>query len=395
MYSVCLTGFWVSLGIVFYTYLGYGLLLYVLIQVKRKVKGLFHPPSLPNDSSLPAVTLIIAAYNEEAIMEEKINNCFELDYPADKLSFLFITDGSDDQTVSIIKKYPRIGLLHEAERKGKIAAQHRAILASETSLLIFTDANTFLNPAAIRNIVRHYETPEVGAVAGEKRVLTRSADTASGAGEGIYWRYESLLKKWDSELFTVVGAAGELFSIRRECYEPVPEDTIVEDFVLTTQIAQRGYKVRYEPEATASEQPSDSVKEELKRKIRIAAGGIQAFVRFRSLLNPFKYGLLSFQYISHRALRWTLGPLCLALLFVFNLGVWESGIFFYQMTMLVQLSFYALAALGAIFERHQVRVKAFFIPYYFCVMNYAIYAGFIRYIKGNQSVKWERAKRRE
>ncbi|MEM8908110.1 MAG: glycosyltransferase, partial [Bacteroidota bacterium] len=213
------------------------------------------------------------------------------------------------------------------------------------------------------------------------------------AGEGIYWKYESTLKKWDSELYSVVGAAGELFSIRTKLYEAVPQDTIIEDFFMTLRIAQKGYKVVYEPAAYAVESSSASVKEELKRKIRIAAGGIQAIIRLAPLLNVFKYGILSFQYISHRVLRWTLAPIALPILLLVNIALALHGEPLYQWLLVGQVLFYSSALVGYLLEKRAIKFKAFFVPYYFCIMNYAVFRGFYRILRGSQSVVWERAKR--
>jgi poly-beta-1,6-N-acetyl-D-glucosamine synthase len=260
----------------------------------------------------------------------------------------------------------------------------------KTPIVIFTDANTDLNKDAIRNIVRHYSNPSVGAVAGEKRVLM--SGEASGAGEGFYWKYESLLKKWDSELYSVVGAAGELFSIRTELFMPVEKDTLIEDFVMTLRIAQKGFKVIYEPDAYAVEGHSADVKEELKRKIRISAGGLQAIWRLRDLFNPFKYGILTFQYVSHRVLRWTLAPIALPIIFIINIYLAKTSTF-YTFTFGCQMIFYTLSALGWACEQFKLKIKMFYIPYYFCIMNYSVYRGFIRLVKGSQSVVWDKAKR--
>ncbi len=262
-----------------------------------------------------------------------------------------------------------------------------------TPVVIFTDANTMLNEHAAINLARHFKDSQVGAVAGEKRVSSGEQDAASGAGEGFYWKYESALKRWDSALYSVVGAAGELFAVRTDLYEEVPADTIIEDFYLTLSIAQAGYRVVYEPEAYAAEGPSASVKEELKRKIRIAAGGVQAIVRLRGLLNPFRYGVLSFQYISHRVLRWTVTPFALVGLFLSNAWLLNEQAVFYQLFFAGQLFFYALAAVGWGLAARKIKMKVFFVPYYFCVMNYAVLAGIIRYLQGSQSVLWERAER--
>lgn len=390
--------FWLCLAIVFYAYLGYGIVLYLMVKFKRLVSSKSDTPYWEQEADLPTVTFIVAAYNEEDWISEKLKNCFELDYPKNKIHYFFVTDGSNDRTPGIIENFPvpegiQLSLYHQDERRGKIAAVERVMEFVKTPIVIYTDANTVVNQQAVRNIVRHYADPKVGAVAGEKRISLEDKAQASGAGEGIYWKYESTLKKWDSELYSVVGAAGELFSIRTSLYEPVPKDTIIEDFFMTLRIAQRGYRVIYEPGAYAAETSSASVKEELKRKIRIAAGGIQAIIRLAPLLNIFKYGVLTFQYISHRVLRWTLAPLALPLLLITNIILAQSGSTFYQFILIGQITFYLLAVIGLVMERRQLKFKAFFVPYYFCMMNYAVYRGFGRIMTGRQSVLWERAKR--
>ncbi|MEM6966155.1 MAG: glycosyltransferase family 2 protein, partial [Bacteroidota bacterium] len=303
-----------------------------------------------------------------------------------------------DSTPEVIKNYPIpdgyvLKLFHQPERRGKIAAVERVMEYVKTPIVIYSDANTFVNKDAIKNIVRHYKNPKVGAVAGEKRISLDKKGAANSAGEGIYWKYESQLKKWDSEFYSVVGAAGELFSIRTQLFYPVPADTIIEDFVMTMKIADLGYKVVYEPEARAVENASASVKEELKRKIRIAAGGIQAIGRLAPMLLPFKNPILTFQYISHRVLRWTLAPLCLPVLLIVNYYLAQTNTPFYQWMFLAQIIFYVLALVGYFLEKRKLKFKAFFVPYYFCIMNYAMFRGFFRAIGGKQSVLWERAKR--
>jgi poly-beta-1,6-N-acetyl-D-glucosamine synthase len=388
--------FWAGLFVVFYAYVGYGLVLYLMVRIKR----LFSKPTPTADTTYqPDVTFVVCAFNEEDWMHEKIKNCLAFDYPKDKITFFFVTDGSSDGTPDAVKNYPypegvNWQLLHQPERKGKIAAFKRSMDFVKTSIVISTDANTYVNKEAIKNMVKHFANPEIGAVAGEKRITMDEKAAANSAGEGIYWKYESALKKWDAELWSVVGAAGELFAFRKEAYEHVPSDTIIEDFYLTLKIAQKGLKVAYAPDAYAVESSSASVKEELKRKIRIAAGGLQAVSRLLPLLNIFKYGRLSFQYISHRVLRWTLAPVFLPLILLTNIGLVVKGISpIYTIILCLQIAFYAAALLGYILEQKQIKVKALFVPYYFCMMNYAVYAGFGRFIKGSQSVLWERAQR--
>jgi cellulose synthase/poly-beta-1,6-N-acetylglucosamine synthase-like glycosyltransferase len=198
-------------------------------------------------------------------------------------------------------------------------------------------------------------------------------------------------------LYSVVGAAGELFAIRTELWQEVEKDTLLDDFMISLRVAMSGYTIQYNPNAYAIETASTNVKEELKRKIRISAGGIQSVVRLRDLLNIFKYGTLSFQYISHRVLRWTLTPLLLLLLFPANLFLaLETGIFswsIYSLLFIGQVVFYVAALTGWFLEARQIRLKILFIPYYFFIMNLSVFLGFARYIKGSQSVNWERAQR--
>ena len=277
--------FWLSLAVVFYTFAGYGILLYFIIRIKRIVKGR-EAVVAPLNNLMPCCTLVVAAYNEEHFIEEKIKNCLALKYPAGKLKFLFVTDGSTDKTADIVSRYPQIILLHQNGRSGKIAAVHRAMAHVDTDIVVFTRCQYFLNAEALTNICRHYVDKTVGAVAGEKRVQIDERADASAAGEGFYWKYESALKKWDShELYSVVGAAGELFSVRRSLYEdvrlPIPCWTI---FMISMLIAAKGYRIIYEPQAYAMETASENVTEELKRKIRIAAGGHAIHPPFKKLI---------------------------------------------------------------------------------------------------------------
>ncbi len=383
---------WVSLFIIVYTYVGYGFLLFVLV----KIKGLFVKPFIFSDeATLPTVTLLIAAWNEEYFILRKIQNTLAIDYPKEKLQIIFITDGSTDQTPNLIASYEEILLLHIDDRTGKMAAIKRAIPYATGEIMVFTDANTFLNIAAIKELVKHYQNEKVGAVAGEKRIFVDKHADASSAGEGFYWKYESKLKEWDYELYSNVGAAGELFSIRTALYQPVESDTIIDDHMIAMRIAEKGYIIAYEPNAYATETASADTSEELKRKIRIAAGGIQSIFRLKKAANPFNYPILTFQYISHRVLRWTITPFLLIIVLVLNtLIVFQGDSQFYRILFFAQIAFYLLSLLGLIFERRNIKIKAFFIPYYFCVMNYAVIAGMLRYYRKNQSAAWERSLRK-
>lgn len=381
--------FWIGLFVIFYTYMGYALVIFILSKIKST--PLTFNQMQVND--LPEVTILVAAYNEEQCIEDKISNTFSLDYPKDKMSIFFVTDGSTDNTPLIVKKFHAVKLFHETQRRGKIHAVNRVMKHVSTPIVVFTDANTLLNTFAIRNIVRHYQNEQVGGVAGEKRIYKQKEDNASGAGEGFYWKYESFLKKKDAEVYSIVGAAGELFSIRTKLYQEPPENMIIEDFYMSLSICARGYRFMYEPEAYALETASASVEEEWKRKVRICAGGFQAMVKLKGLLNPFRHGILSFQYFSHRVLRWTLAPLFLPIVLLANVWLVTEGPSGYGFLLMAQVGFYLLAFMGYLLREKKISVKGFFIPYYFMVMNLSVYAGFLRYIKGKQSVVWDKAKR--
>lgn len=384
--------FWISLFLIVYTFVGYGFLLYILIKIKRMFKK---PFVFKTDQLLPSVTILIAAWNEEDMIVKKIENTLAIDYPKEKLQIIFVTDGSTDRTPELIKPYQEVVLLHTDARDGKMAAIKRAIPFVDGEIMVFTDANTFLNDKAIKNLVKHYQNEKVGAVAGEKKVFIPKQADASSAGEGFYWKYESLLKKWDYELYSNVGAAGELFSIRKALYQPVESDTIIDDHMIAMRIAENGYLIAYEPEAYAMETASANTKEELKRKIRIAAGGMQSIFRLGKAANPFNYPVLTFQYISHRVLRWSIVPFLLILAFLVNvLIVLNTDQLIYQILLAAQVLFYLLSSIGWFFESRNLKIKAFFIPYYFCLMNYAVIAGIGRYISKSQSAAWERSKRK-
>lgn len=381
--------FWISIFIVFYTYLGYGMLLYILVKIKELIKKPV-PKELP--TPLPDVTLFIAAFNEEDIVHKKMENCRALSYPANKLKIMWVTDGTTDRTNQLLAEYKDVKILFHPARKGKTAALNRGMQYVNTPIVVFTDANTMLNKEAIREIVRQFSDPKVGCVAGEKRVEIHTAQGAT-AGEGIYWKYESALKRLDDRLYSAVGAAGELFAIRSELFQEMPSDTLLDDFTLSLRIAQQGYKIAYCKEAYATETASLNMKEEEKRKVRITAGGLQSIWRLRSLFNIFRYPVLSFQYISHRVLRWTVTPFALFLLYPLNVVLAWSGSSIYIIFLLLQTLFYILAFIGYKMEQKNIRNKLLFVPYYFSFMNINVLKG-IHYLsvnKGNGS--WTKAKR--
>jgi cellulose synthase/poly-beta-1,6-N-acetylglucosamine synthase-like glycosyltransferase len=376
--------FWVLLGSLVYTYLGYALLLWLF---RRPAKQLHAPIEFPH------ITHIIAAYNEEEEIVEKIRNTLAIRYPGDRIRHIVVTDGSTDGTAALVAEAAGITHLHQAKREGKVAALNRAVAAAGvTDVLVFSDANAMLNPDALKHLVAHLQDPAVGGVAGEKRVMAQGL--VPGKAEGIYWTYESRLKQLDADFHTVVGAAGELFAVRRELYESVPEEVLLDDLFISLQVCRKGFVMAYEPRALATEAPSLSIGDEQMRRVRIGAGAFQSLQYFKDLLNPFRYGKLSFQFFSHRVMRWLVCPFALPLIFLLNFWVlFHSDNSLYLILFIAQILFYLLSWVGASVARRQKGSGIFLLPFYFVFMNASLVAGLFRYLSGNQTVRWEKSKR--
>lgn len=384
--------FWILVIIIVYSYLAYPLL---LLFINLILKNFSNKKDEILTKYEPEITLFIAAYNESDFIEQKIANSFALDYPKEKIHYLIVTDGSTDNTLEILKKYTNITVLHEKERKGKTGAINRGMKYVKTPIVVFSDANTILNKNAVREIVLQFRDNKVGCVACEKRILPKYKDNAVNSGEGFYWKYESFIKKYESLLNSAIGAVGELFAIRTELFDEIESDTILDDFIISLRIAQKGYKIKYTSNAYASERASVNINEELKRKNRIAYGGFQAITRLKSLLNPFKKPILTFQYISHKLLRWTLVPFAIFSLFFINLflATENSYLGFYAICFYLQVIFYLFVIVGFLLQSKKIRIKLIFTPYYLFIMNLSEIKGLVRYIRKKQTVNWEKAKR--
>lgn len=376
--------------------MGYAIFIWLLVKLKERLCPITQK-DLPA-IEYPEVTILIAAYNEEDYVDIKMHNTESLEYPTDKLHIVWVTDGSTDRTVTRLKQYPKVQILHETERKGKTAAINRSMTYIKTPIIIFTDANAILNQECIKEIVSLFIDEKVGCVAAEKRIRVQSEDTASSSGEGFYWRYESFIKDLDSRLYSVVGAAGELYAIRRDLYESISDNTLLDDFVLSMKIAMKGYKIAYCPTAYAMEYSSESMKEEEKRKVRIAAGGLQSVWRLRSLLNIFRYRILSFQYISHRVLRWAITPFALFALLPLNIVLSTNQNIpyhtLYSILLVFQCIFYLLALAGYICSQKEIKYKILFIPYYFLFMNLNVFRAYPYLLRKKRIGVWEKSKRK-
>ena len=387
--------FWICLILVVYTYVGYGILLFIIL----KVKGLFMrkelSPILPlNEELLPNVTLMICAYNEASIIKEKMENIEQLNYPKEKLCVMWVTDGSNDESNDILKTYDGIKLVFSPERKGKAAAMQHGLRENKNGYVVFTDANTMLNADAIREIVRQFMKKNVSCVSGEKRVRARHAGQAAAEGEGLYWKYESTLKQWDSDLYSAMGAAGELFAVRMSHYREAPSNALLDDFMMSMLILKDGHRIAYTHEAYAMEYGSADATEESKRKRRIAAGGLQSIWWLRSLMNPFTHPKVAFQFVSHRVLRWSITPVAMVALIPLNiLLVILNGHWLYVVIGTLQLLFYLAALAGYLLERVGHRNKLLYVPYYFLFRNLNVFLG-VRYLMTHHtSGTWEKARR--
>ena len=389
--------FWICAFLVFYTYLGYGMLLWLLVRLKRIVRGKAERKALPTDEAeLPEVTFMICAYNEQDVVDMKMENTLQLDYPHDKLHIMWVTDGSTDQTNERLARYADVEVVFSPERRGKTAALNHGISMVRSEITMMTDANTIVNREAVREIVRCFQDPRVACVAGEKRVMARHEGQAAAEGEGLYWKYESALKRMDSELYSAMGAAaaGELNAIRTRFYEPMPETALLDDFVMSMRMVDQGYKIAYTSDAYAMEYGSADLTEESKRKRRIAAGGLQSVWWLRQMMNPFRRPVVAFQFVSHRVLRWTITPIALLALIPLNVAlVFLKAGTVYTVIWILQVLFYLAALASWMLEKQGRKNKLLYVPYYFLFMNLNVFRG-MKYLSTHKtSGAWEKAKR--
>ena len=386
--------FWLCTALVFYTFIGYGIVLYLLVLVKRIFTPRQLQQPLPSDVDLPEVTLMICAYNEEDIVQMKMENTHQLSYPKEKLKVMWVTDGSTDSTNERLAAYDDVTVVFSPGREGKTAALNHGIKSVKTPLVVMTDANTMLNKDCIREIVRCFMNPKVACVSGEKRVMARHEGEAVAEGEGLYWKYESTLKRLDSELYSAMGAAGELCAIRTPLYQDMPKDTLLDDFIISMELVDKGYRTAYTPHAYAMEYGSADMNEESKRKRRIAAGGLQSTWRLRRMLNPFRNPVVAFQLVSHRILRWTVTPFALLAMIPLNIALVLMGAgTLYIVILALQALFYLTAAGGWLMACTGKKNKLLYIPYYFLFMNINVFRG-MNYLRTHKTGgAWEKAKR--
>ncbi len=373
--------FWISLGIVLYTYGIYPLLVFILSKfVKRGHEEM-------RDNKLPTVSMVISLYNEENILPEKIKNICSLDYPKGKIELLFGSDGSNDRTNSILSeaKVPNIKTMVFQYRRGKANILNDLIPQATGEIIVFSDANTMYDPDVLRKLVLHFQDSSVGGVCGELH-LHINKQSVGEIGEISYWQYESFLKRMESKYRTLLGATGGVYAIRKSLFKPLPiSKAIVDDFLIPMEIIRRGYRVAYEPEAKAYEESVGSVRGEFKRKVRIGASNFNGIKEFADLLHP-KYGFVSFGLWSHKIIRWFAPFFLLIILLCTTILMTESA--FYSGLFLLEMLFLTLGIISFIFETRKISLGFFGFPYYFIAMNLALFIGFFKSLFGKQRSTW-------
>jgi cellulose synthase/poly-beta-1,6-N-acetylglucosamine synthase-like glycosyltransferase len=386
--------FWASLGATVYTYFLYPLLLMVLSHLVRGNRGKVGYPSAEQvaDNMLPRVTMVISAYNEEAVLPGKIANCKAIDYPAEMISFLIGSDGSDDGTTDILRNINdnRFTTVHNPVRSGKVQMLNQLLkMVTLSDIVVFSDANTMYQVDAIRQMVKPFEQPQVGCAIGKLELTAPASDRDACQPEGLYWRYENRIKQMESALGAVPTINGGIFAIRRQLYEELPGHTVTEDQVLGMKIMVRGYRCMFVENARARETVSNWAGE-LRRRVRISAGNFQSLFMVPGIMNP-RCGRVSFAFISHKLLRW-LVPFFLAAMLTAN--VLLAGEPFYGSTLLLQALFYAGGLIGIALPKLSVP-KILVVPKYFLAMNIAILLGLARFLTRSQRVTWTKAARHE
>jgi cellulose synthase/poly-beta-1,6-N-acetylglucosamine synthase-like glycosyltransferase len=380
--------FWICMGAVLYHYVLYPVLLFVLcalVQAKSDAQYLLHRHNRrsPSRHEIPRIALLVSAYNEEAVIQSKINNCLAIDYPPERLELLFGVDAATDRTADILERAAcdQLRVFRYEARRGKLAVLCDLLRETSADILVLTDANTILDPSSVRSLVRHFSDPRVGAVSGEE---VRVAAPGSGpSGESLYWRYESALKILESRLNCSLGGNGAVLALRRSLFNPTP-GLIVEDFQIPLEIRFKGFQVVYDPEATAVEEVAPTLVTQFKRRVRIGAGNYQTLFKHPEYLNPFR-GLLSFTFISHRLFRW-LGPLFLLSAFCSNVALSLRPAF--ASLLGLQCLFYLSAVIGYLLSQHGKSAWICSLPMQFCTMNLALLLGLASYITGRQGAVW-------
>ncbi len=383
--------FWVCFLLVTHTYLLYPVSLLAAssaIQIWRDWRFLVTRQDrrrIPRDPvDLPALSFIIPAYNEERHLPSKLENIAKLDYPKELLDILFVSDGSTDRTNRILAgaEGGNVRVLYLPSRGGKASAVNQAVEQARHRILVLSDAATLFAPDAIRKLIRHFADSQVGVVGG---ALQFAGSLQSRQTEGVYWRYEGMLRLMESRLGVTLTASGAIYALRRECFIPLPASTLIEDLVVPMNARKQGFRVLYDPEARATDFAPATVGGEFTRRVRIATGSFRALGQLlHGPLDP----LTGFAFLSHKLLRWIL-PLLLIGMFLTSALLWQSLV--YRVMFLAQGAFYICGVAGYLFRRQVEGIRYALIPYYLLAMHLAFLVGLVRVLFRRSEVGWRRA----
>jgi cellulose synthase/poly-beta-1,6-N-acetylglucosamine synthase-like glycosyltransferase len=373
----------VAAFLLLYVYAGYPLLLALI--------GLFVRGKRPEQGHYPLLSVLIAAYNEEDAIAEKLNQTLALEYPKDKLEVLVLSDCSSDKTDEIVKSYPdsRVRLVRMAERRGKTSAQNFGIREARGEVVVFSDATAIYHPKALAYLATNYQDPKVGAVSGRYKYFDPEDESPTGLGSSAFWNYENLIKMMQSKIQTITGCCGCIYSVRKVAYTDLPDD-IISDLVQPLQVIRKGYKVLFEGRALAYEETTKSTKEEFSMRVRVVTRAMRGLLSVSDVLKPWKFAWPAFQLWSHKVLRWMV-PLFLVAIFVSNLFLLDSPVF--RTLMAAQLAFYAAALLNMMLPLHRAW-KPMGIPLFFCTLNAAALFSMIELSRGKKYVTWQTVRAR-
>ncbi|MBU1044920.1 MAG: glycosyltransferase family 2 protein [Candidatus Omnitrophica bacterium] len=375
--------FWISLISLFHVYIGY--LIICIIAAK-----LFKQP-IDKQEIFPTVTLLIPAYNEQPVIKAKIENSLALEYPKDKLKIVIASE-STDNTNQLVSEYLDQGIvLHAfAQRRGKSRMLYDVVGKTTGEIIVFSDANAMYKPDVISKLVRNFNDRKIGGVLGSL-IITNPDDSSISEGESVFKKYESILRKANTAVHSIIGADGTMLAIRRDLYKPISPER-GDDFEIALRIRVQGYGMVFEPEAISYEKASVDFQAEIKRKRRIVSWFWKsALILLSEMVNPWQ-GFLIFQVISNKIMRW-LSPVFLIALFVSSLSL-APGSIFYGLFFQLQVFFYCVAMLGGIFSKKTENKleKILRMPFFFIVFNYAFLIGTIEGLFLKQKPFWQKVR---
>lgn len=373
--------FWSALATLLYVYAGFSLLVVVV--------GLLRNRRVRQADITPAVTLIIPVWNEENTIASRLDNALSLDYPRERLEIIVPSDGSDDDTEKIVARYGAQGVkLMSFPRRGKIYALKDAVAVASGEILVFSDANSMYERNALRMLVRNFADAEVGGVCGNQVYVKAHTAEASSQGETLYWSYDKWLKQLESRAGSIVSAHGAIYAIRRRLYQPPASAAVTDDFAISTAVVEQGYRLVFESEAIAYEEPTATASKEFGRKVRIMNRGLRSVLLRKRLLNPFRYGFYSVELFSHKVLR-RLVPFVLFIMLV-SAAILSTGSQFFMAVTALQAVFYAFALTGFLLRGNAFgRVKCFYIPFFYCLANAAALVAICKLLSGRKVEFWQ------